>query len=264
MRLLNIMYINSTKYDTNNTMPFLYFAVEPKCRNLDFVYAKFGNTSDCSKRFKTYGPACKFASVKYDSKISKNTPLDNYINNNVLNKNSFHPLVDFWKGEKSKRKTDWFTMYVNSADRILSYMENADPLRENKDYMHFSRHLSYILIMSHEEFAIKNSFANLHVSSKDTRIKELAVDVGCSTIHASDNSIEFLIKNFKEGGTMPIKDMTTHPDWKQKYRHQIKTKRVHTCIWCKLKAQNGCCDKYSSEDRIKVTMVVGWHQDEDA
>lgn len=92
-----------------------------------------------------------------------------------------------------------------------------------------------------------------------TRLKELVVDADCAGC-TSDDSTAFLTANFVEGGIMPIKDMIAHPDWKQKYRHQLKTKRVHTCVWCKSKAQKGCCAKYSSGDRIKVTMVVGWQQ----
>lgn len=268
-------------------MPFLYFVVRPKCKNSDFVYAKFGNTSNLTKRLKDYGPGT-FASVEYDSKISDNTPLDNYINNNVLHKNGSTSVVDFWHNDKSVRKTDWFTMQTCSADRVLSYMENVKSLYNNEDYRQFTMHLLGNILGRLEEKHIQNPSTiqnNLQVSSTNvktsaqcymgeiyrrrepaevpTRLKELVVDADCAGC-TSDDSTAFLTANFVEGGIMPIKDMIAHPDWKQKYRHQLKTKRVHMCIWCKLQAQKECCDKYCSEDRIKVTMVVGWHQDEDA
>ena len=75
---------------------------------------------------------------------------------------------------------------------------------------------------------------------------------------------DFFEKNFKRGGMMPIKEMKRHPEWETQYIGQVSLKDFNMCKSCTKRAFSGCCPEYSASNRIKVRMVLGWHQDEDA
>jgi translation initiation factor 2 beta subunit (eIF-2beta)/eIF-5 len=75
---------------------------------------------------------------------------------------------------------------------------------------------------------------------------------------------DFFETNFKRGGMMPIKAMKRHPEWQTQYIGQVNLKDFNMCKSCKQRALSGCCPEYSALNRIKVRMVLGWHQDEDA
>ena len=74
----------------------------------------------------------------------------------------------------------------------------------------------------------------------------------------------FFERNFKRGGMMPIKEMKRHPEWETQYIGQVSLKDFNMCKSCTKRALSGCCPEYSASNRIKVRMVLGWHQDEDA
>ena len=87
-----------------------------------------------------------------------------------------------------------------------------------------------------------------------TRIKELIEDsASCGSDTATPDDITTFELQGRRHNAYQRHDSASRLE--QKHRHQLKTKRMHMCIWCKSKAQKGCCDKYSSEDRIKVTRV---------
>lgn len=235
----------TTEYDTNNTMPFLYFVVRPKCQNSNFVYAKFGNTLNFTKRSKDYGPACKFASVEYDSRVSGNTPLDNYINSNVLHKNGFTSVVDFWQNDRSVRKTDWFSMQTGSADSVLSYMENVKLLYNNEDYRQFTIHLLGNILGRIKEKHTQNP-STIQTNLSSTNVKTAAQ---C-----------YLKAYFKRGGMCPLKRISRHPEWKPAYKDEIETKKLNICKSCEQRWINGCCESYSRTNRTIWVMVIGWHE----
>ena len=72
---------------------------------------------------------------------------------------------------------------------------------------------------------------------------------------------DFFERNFKRGGMMPIREMKRHPEWQTKYIVQVDLKDVNMCKSCKQRAYSSCCPEYSTSNRNKVRMVIGWHQD---
>jgi hypothetical protein len=224
-------------------MPFLYFAVRPDDQSEHMVYVKFGHTENYTKRFKAYGPACRFATVEYNYEISKNMPLDDYINQKVLEKNSSQPLVDFWMSGDSGRRTDWFTMHRGLSYMILSYMIKIKSLCSDDDYNAFSRYILSTIIADSDD---DDTETNIDAFSKLTT-KEC-----------------FFPRNFKSGGMMPLREMKRHPEWETQYIGQVSLNDFNMCRSCKKRAFSGCCPEYSATNRIKVRMVLGWHQDEDS
>ncbi len=73
------------------------------------------------------------------------------------------------------------------------------------------------------------------------------------------NNENFFEKNFQRGGIMPLKEMKKHPEWKTKYIDDVNVKDMHMCKSCKNRAYSGCCPEYSSSNRKKIKMVIGWH-----
>ena len=234
-------------------MPFLYFAVTPSLaalgpaalpdnQHVHRVYVKFGHTLNCTKRLKTYGPTCKFAVVEYSYEISKYMPLDDYINDKLLEKSSLHPLVNFRTNEDSGRKTDWFTLHLSSANMILSYMKKIKALGGDGDYNDFSRYLLSVIIADPDDdtepnivLCMTEVFGNLEVRP------------------------DFFERNFKRGGMMPIKEMRRHPEWKEKYLDDAEVRDIHMCKSCPNRSHSGCCYEYSATNRKKIRMVIGWH-----
>ena len=224
-------------------MPFLYFAAKPDDLNPHMAYVKFGNTSNCAKRFKTYGPACRFAIVRYKCKTSGSMHLDDYINQKVLNKNSCYPLVDFWNNNESNRKTDWFNVHMDIANRTLFYIEEVKSLYADKDFTSFLRRILGIILSTPDD------------DNNIDKVQDIDKKLSLLTIRA-DN---FFQKNFKRGGMMPIKDMMRHPEWETKYIGQVDLEDVNMCRSCKKRAYSGCCTEYSASNRNKVRTALGWH-----
>ena len=98
---------------------------------------------------------------------------------------------------------------------------------------------------------IQNNFNNLRVSPTCTD------NAQCIKPH-----YDFFEKNFRRGGMMPVKEMKMHPEWKTEYIGQVNLKDFNMCKSCKKRAFSGCCPKYSASNRIKVRMVLGWHQED--
>lgn len=210
------------------------------------VYVKFGYTKNCAKRFKTYAPACKFASVEYSCEISKNMPLDDYINQNVLKKNSSRPVVDFCVSKDSRRKIDWFKMHRSSANMILSYMTEIKSMGGEDDYNAFSKYILSAIIAEPDDIE----------KYIDRRVMDAFTEL---TIKFEQKSKDFFERNFKRGGMMPIKEMRKHPEWKKKYLDDAELKDIHMCKSCPDRSYSGCCPEYSATNRKKVRMVIGWH-----
>lgn len=84
----------------------------------------------------------------------------------------------------------------------------------------------------------------------------------CLKIKHDQRLDDLFERNFKRGGMMPIREMKKHPEWQTKYISQVDLKDVNMCKSCKQRAYSGCCPEYSTSNRNKVRMVVGWHQDE--
>jgi hypothetical protein len=53
-------------------------------------------------------------------------------------------------------------------------------------------------------------------------------------------------------------DVKKHPEWNSRYYLGIETKFVNICKSCGSKAIKGCCSEYSSVNRKKLKMVIGW------
>ncbi len=56
-------------------------------------------------------------------------------------------------------------------------------------------------------------------------------------------------------------------EWNKEYEDLVEVKLVNICKSCGLlprsmkgsKAYKGCCADYSSSNRVKIKMVIGWH-----
>jgi hypothetical protein len=83
------------------------------------------------------------------------------------------------------------------------------------------------------------------------------VDDALSAMRISNKS--FFERNFKRGDMMPLKEMKRHPEWKEKYLDDVDAKDIHICKSCGERAHSGCCLEYSSSNRKKIRMVIGWH-----
>ena len=73
-------------------------------------------------------------------------------------------------------------------------------------------------------------------------------------------SVDFLDNNYKQGGMHPLKDMKRHHEWIPEYRTHIKVERINMCKSCGNKAHKNCCASYDPKNRVRTTMVIGWHQ----
>ena len=69
---------------------------------------------------------------------------------------------------------------------------------------------------------------------------------------------DFFDRNYKKGGMISLKEVRRHPEWKEEYNQKVEIKLVHICKSCGFKAFKGCCSDYSSSNRKKVKMVIGW------
>ena len=71
----------------------------------------------------------------------------------------------------------------------------------------------------------------------------------------------FLERNYRRGGMCSLKQIKRHPEWREEYRNEIKTKRVHICKSCGKEWMKKCCKEYSQENRVMWMMVIGWHEE---
>lgn len=91
---------------------------------------------------------------------------------------------------------------------------------------------------------IQNNFADLHVSPP-----------GQNTLQS------YLDTYFTKGGTIPIKQLSRHPEWKKAYRDIVTTRNIDICKSCQKRFLKGCCANYSKTNRTTHVMVIGWHEE---
>ena len=73
------------------------------------------------------------------------------------------------------------------------------------------------------------------------------------------NTVEtFMSLHYNKTDIVSIKEIKRHPEWKNEYAKNIITKLINVCKSCNKKAYKGCCSNYSSQNRCKIKVVVGF------
>ena len=67
---------------------------------------------------------------------------------------------------------------------------------------------------------------------------------------------DFIERNYKPGGMCSLKEMKSHPEWKNEYRNKLEVKKVNICKSRK-KCTKGCCRNYRPTNRKVLLMVIG-------
>lgn len=75
-----------------------------------------------------------------------------------------------------------------------------------------------------------------------------------------DTLESYLETYFTKGGTIPIKRLSRHPEWKKEYRNLVTTRKADMCKSCHKKFLKGCCANYSRHNRTSCVLVIGWHE----
>ena len=237
----------------------LYFIISRSIKNRDDIYGKFGTSKNINyeKRFITYdtnNPSYLHVSVPYDKTImhklgTQHEYLDNYINNKVLLKMSSVPKVHF---KPSSKKTDWFFVTKETAYNIMLFMvqfneyRHSHPIDSVKDCIYFVKKIR-VLLQGDIEYATK--------CINDNNTTEF--DNSSTYLHLYTL---FMHKFYKNDGMVPIKNVRRNPEWNKEYETYITTKDIHVCKSCKSRAYKGCCSEYSSNNRSKIRMIVGWSE----
>ena len=113
---------------------------------------------------------------------------------------------------------------------------------------HISLHITYV----------QNNFYKLQkTSANTTNSKNFRQNIAGNN-NEEENLHNFMNKNYICGGFISIKEVTAHAEWKTTFRKYISVKRIHTCKSCGVMSAKGCCSLYSSHNRVKVTMIIGW------
>ena len=131
----------------------LYFAASRDFDNKNKIYGKFGNyrvglEKQRLSAYNTTNPSYKYVALPYNQMImlklgKPGQYLDNYINCNVLLKQSSRPMVDFrrvcTRNPFLEAKTDWFSLSEDAAKSIILYMEKRSQtsLENTDDYLLF-------------------------------------------------------------------------------------------------------------------------------
>lgn len=88
----------------------------------------------------------------------------------------------------------------------------------------------------------------------------IADSIGNAFSNLSIKNDGFFNKHYSKGGMIPLSDVRKHPEWRNEYANDVDTMFVNICKSCGLKALKGCCSEYSSTNRKKLKMVIGWHE----
>ena len=70
----------------------------------------------------------------------------------------------------------------------------------------------------------------------------------------------FLNKHYVHGSMTSLSNMKAKPGWHKSFRDNLEIKQVHICKSCNNKARKGCCDKYGTNNRKTLYMVLGWSE----
>lgn len=206
-------------------MAFLYFVSSNG-------YGKFGHSKAYNCRMIAYAstnPLYSHVSIRYNTNLFSKL-MDNQINNSVLRCNS---LVKFKVHDCDK--SDWFAVNEMTSQRIISFMKKVNVIEDMVDYNFFTHGILYF---------IENSY-DVNKCINDSKIIGLT---------------KFMSDNYNTGGMVLLQTVRRHPSWKHEYLQDVETSFVNICKSCGSKALKGCCSEYSTTNRKKLKMVMGWHK----
>ena len=92
---------------------------------------------------------------------------------------------------------------------------------------------------------VTNNFSKVILENRGARLK---------TVKA------FMLLHYNNTYIVSIKEVKRHPEWKSEYAENIMTKLINVCKSCKKRAYKGCCPSYSSQNRSKIKVVVGFNE----
>lgn len=141
----------------------------------------------------------------------------------VLNKLRLTPKCVVHKKVEPAKIPPHIKVNLNFIQNNIQNIQNADTIY-NGDIIH-------------------KNFADLHISSPK-----------------QDTLQSYLETYFTKGGTIPIKQLSRHPEWKRAYRDSVTTRNMNICKSCDKRFLKGCCANYSRTNRTMRVMVIGWHE----
>ena len=71
---------------------------------------------------------------------------------------------------------------------------------------------------------------------------------------------DFMSRFYRKGGIMPLATARKNSEWMPKYKADLTTQVLHRCKSCGNKAHKGCCADYSTKNRLKTVMIIGWSE----
>jgi hypothetical protein len=92
------------------------------------------------------------------------------------------------------------------------------------------------------------------VSLEEHFEKSLSINMNNEKILNED----FFFKYYKKEGMIRLKEMKHNPEWNNEYMKELNIKLIYICKSCENKSYKGCCNAYSSKNRSKIKMVIGW------
>ncbi len=76
----------------------------------------------------------------------------------------------------------------------------------------------------------------------------------------ASNAENFMSRFYCRGGTMPLATARSNSEWMPEYKAALTIKTLNMCKTCGNKAHKRCCPSYSTENRSKTVMILGWSE----
>jgi hypothetical protein len=103
-----------------------------------------------------------------------------------------------------------------------------------------------------------NIITNVHITNVSNSFSEINLE---KPGQSNDGTDRFMSCYYRKGGMVLLADVKRHPEWNNEYLQNVETRFVNICKSCGSKAIKKCCPEYSSNNRKKLKMVIGWHSE---